>query len=136
MAEGSGVPHFRGIWNAIPRSGTAYWNWNSGVATSGNPGADMRNIGLAGCRDLVHSYLVNISALTAGANITIRMYMLINNVEREVYNQTFIQGTDPDGLWVINGTVGISEQLRVEILSNSPLDDGLQIDDELLIEEN
>jgi len=136
MAESDGVAFQRGIWLAIHRSGSATWNWNGGVATSGLAGADMRLIGLAGCRDIIHSYEVNISALTVGANITIRMYKFIRGTEREIYNETFIQGTDPDGLWIINGTVGIAEQIRVEIFSNNALDDGLQIDDDLLIEEN
>jgi len=136
MAQSDGMPSVRDIRDATHRSGSATWNWNGGVATSGLAGADMRLIGLAGCRDLIHSYEVNISALTVGAQVTIRMYKLIAGVEREIYNQTFIQGTDPDGLWIINGTVGIAEQVRVEIYSNQAADDGLQIDDDLLIEEN
>ena len=136
MAIGGGIALQRGVWAAIHRTGSAWWNWNGGVATSGNPGADMRLIGLAGCRDLIHSYEINISFLTVGALITIRMYKMISDVEREVYNQTFTQGTDPDGLWIINGTLGIAEQLRVEIFSNQAADDGLQIDDDALIEEN
>lgn len=99
-------------------------NWNSGVATSGNAGADLCYIGAVGERNKVLSLLVSIRNLTVGANVTVRMYHLINGTEDEVYNQTFIAGTDPNGLWIINGTVGIHDVLRVELLSNNAGDDG------------
>lgn len=109
-------------------------NWNSGVATSGNAGADLVTIGAADVRYKLHSLLINISALTAAATITIRLYMLVNGTEREVYSQTFTVGTDPDGVWVVNGTLGIHEALRVEVHSNNGLDDGAAVDYDYMLE--
>jgi len=106
-----------------PATGNLPANWNSGVATSGNPGADLVTLGAANVKNKVHSLLVDISGLTLAATIRVRLFQLVNGVEREVYNQTFVQGTDPDGLWIINGTVGIHEALRVELHSNNALDD-------------
>jgi hypothetical protein len=110
-----------------PLSNVVIANWNSGVATSGNAGADLVTIGAAGVKKKVHSLVVSIRNLTVGATITIRMYMEVNGVEDEVYDQTYVQGVDPDGVWVIDGTVGIHEALRVEVYSNNAADDGAQV---------
>jgi hypothetical protein len=103
-------------------------NWNSGVATSGQPGADLVTIGAVNTRYKVHGLHVDISALTPGASITVRLYTtttgagLING-----YAQTFVAGTDPNDLWIINGTLEIDNLLRVEVYSNNPADDGLGV---------
>jgi len=106
-----------------PANGNLAANWNSGVATSGNPGADLVTLGADNVKNKVNSLLVDISGLTVGATITVRLFQLVNGVEREVYSETFVRGTDPDGLWIINGTVGIHEALRVEVHSNNAADD-------------
>ena len=108
----------------IVYSGYGTPNWNSGFATSGDPGSDVTPIGSAGGEYIVHSLFLNIAALTPGANVTVRMYTLIATIEACVYRQTFVQGTDPDGLWIINGSLGISEILRVELYSDQGGDDG------------
>ena len=113
--------NIRGV---IVYSGHGTPNWNSGVATSGEAGADVTPIGSAGGEYIVHSLFLNIVALTPGANVTVRMYTLIHAMEACVYRQTFVQGTDPDGLWIINGSLGISEILRVELYSDQAGDDG------------
>jgi hypothetical protein len=89
--------------------------------------------GLAG-RMKLHSLLVNISALTPGATITVKLFMEVNGVERKVYNQDFTQGTDPDGLWIVNGTVGIHEALRVEVESDNAGDNGAAINYDYMLE--
>ncbi|GAH30918.1 unnamed protein product [marine sediment metagenome] len=99
-------------------------DWQSGIATSGETGGDLVTIGTAGDRKKVHSLVVGIGALTIGANITIRLYRLVNGVETRVYRETFIVGTDPNGLWVINGTLEIDGTLRVEVQSDTPADNG------------
>lgn len=109
-------------------------NWNSGVATSGNPGADLASIGANDTKNKLHSLLVNISALTAGATVRVRLFMQVNGVESQVYNQTFIKGTDPDGLWIVNGTVGIHEALRAELHSDNPADDSKAVDYDYMLE--
>jgi len=51
-----------------------------------------------------------------------------------VYEQSFTGGTDPDGLWIINGTVGIHEALRVEVESNNAADNGLAVNYDYMLE--
>ncbi len=109
-------------------------NWNTGFATSGNAGADLVTIGAAEVNYKVHSLIVSMRNLTLVAMVTIRMYTEVNGVEDEVYNQTFIKGTDPDGIWVINGTLGIHKALRVEVYSNKVADDGAAIDYDYMLE--
>ncbi len=117
-----------------PASGTVAANWNSGVATSGLAGADLVTLGANDTNNLVQSLLVNISALTAGAIITIRLYQQVKGTERQVYSQNFVQGTDPDGCWVVDGEVGIHEAVRVEVYSNNGLDDAANVDYDYTLE--
>ena len=117
-----------------PHVGTLAANWQSGVATSTEAGADLVSIGVDNTKYKLHSLLLNISALTPGATITVKLFMEVTGTERKVYNQPFVQGTDPDGLWIVNGTVGIHDVLRVEVQSNNPLDDMLNIDYDYMLE--
>lgn len=117
-----------------PASGSVNANWNSGVATSGNPGADLITVGATATRYKVHSLLVSIAGLSPGATVTVRLYTSVNGTEREVYSQAFTQGTDPDGLWIINGTLTIHEALRVELHSNNAADDGAPVEYNYMME--
>jgi len=117
-----------------PVSGSVADNWNSGTATSGETGADIVTIGASGTRNKLHSLLLNISDFQAGAKVTVKLFMQINGTERKVYEQEFKQGNDPDGLWIVNGTVGIHEVLRVEAESNKAADDGVSMDYDYLLE--
>ena len=118
-----------------PVTGQTTANWNSGVGTSGETGADLVAIGSHGVRYKLHSFLINISALAAGATVTVRLFMQVDGAERKVYQQTFTKGTDPDGLWIVNGAVGIHEALRCESHSNNAADDGKAIDYDYMLEE-
>ncbi len=117
-----------------PYAGSANGNWNSGTASSGNPGADLATIGADDIEYKFHSLVVDISNLTDGATVRVRLFMEVNGVERQVYNQTFLKGTDPDGLWIVNGTVGIHEELRVEVYSSVPADNGKTVDYDYMLE--
>lgn len=123
-----------GVSGLTPVSNTVAANWNSGVATSGLAGGDLVTIGADGANGIVHSMLVSIRALTAGATITVRLYQQVNGVEDMVYSQDFVQGTDPSGLWIVNGPVGVHEALRVEVMSNNALDDALNVHYDYLLE--
>ena len=112
---------------AVPGVGAATENWNAAEA-------DIVSIGANDTKNKLHSLVLNISALTATATITIRMYMQVNGVERKVYDQDFVKDTDPDGLWVVNGTVGIHEVLRVTAQSDNAGDDGKAIDYDYMLE--
>lgn len=116
---------------AAPVSDSTTADWNAGEANIVSIGADNTKYKL-------HSLLLNISALdndaAGGSAITIRMYMEVNGAERKVYEQTFTQGTDPDGLWIVNGTLGIHEVLRVTAQSDKGPDDGEAIDYDYMLE--
>jgi len=117
-----------------PVSGSITGNWNSGTATSGETGADVVTIGANDSKKKLHSLLLNISNFQAGAKITVKLLLQVNGVERKVYEQEFKQGTDPDGLWIVNGTVGIHDVLRVEAESNKAADDGVAMDYDYMLE--
>ena len=117
-----------------PASGSVTGNWYSGTATSGQTGADLITIGANDIKKKLHSLLINIGLLQAGAKVTVRLYMQVNGTERKVYQEEFTQGTDPDGLWIVNGSVGIHEALRVEAMSNKSADNGAVLEYDYMLE--
>jgi hypothetical protein len=117
-----------------PVSGSVTANWQSGTATSGEAGADLVTIGASNIKYKLHSLIVNISAVTAGAVIVLKLFMKVNGAERKVYHQSFTKGTDPDGLWIVNGTVGIHDVLRVELESNNAADNGKAVEYDYMLE--
>ena len=109
-----------------PASGSTTANWN--IAES-----DVASIGTDGTKYKLHSLLISIHNLV-GTVITVRMYMQVNGTERRVYQQTFDAATDPPGLWIINGTLGIHEVLRVTLQSNNAADNGKAVDCDYMLE--
>ncbi|GAI61510.1 unnamed protein product, partial [marine sediment metagenome] len=94
-------------------------------------------LGAAGVENKIHSLLVNISALTAGAAIKVKLFMKVHGTERKVYppqGTTWTKGTDPDGLWIIDGILSIHEALRVEVESDKANDNGKAIDYDYMLE--
>lgn len=110
-----------------PVVGTATEDWNAAEA-------DIVSIGANDTNNKLHLLVLSIDEITAASVITIRMYMQTNGVERKVYDQDFVKDTDPDGLWIVNGTVGIHEVLRVTAQSNAGADDAKNIDYDYLLE--
>jgi len=117
-----------------PASGSVTGNWNSGTATSGEAGADVVAIGVDDTKKKLHSLLINVSSLQSGGKVTVKLFMQVNGTERKVYEEEFDKGTDPDGLWIVNGTVGIHEALRVEAETNKAADDGAAIEYDYILE--
>jgi len=117
-----------------PASGSVNGNWNSGTATSGETGANVVTIGANGTKNKLHSLLINVSSLQAGGKVTVKLFTQVNGAERKVYEEEFSKGTDPDGLWIVNGTVGIHEALRVEAETNKAADDGAAIEYDYMLE--
>ncbi|MFC1869807.1 hypothetical protein ACFLYE_00880 [Chloroflexota bacterium] len=117
-----------------PASGSVTGNWNSGTATSGETGADLITIGSNNTRKKLHSLLINISSLQVVAKVTVKLFMQVNGTERKVYQEEFTKGTEPDGLWIVNGTVGIHEVLRVEVTSSKTADNGAAIGYDYMLE--
>jgi len=95
--------------------------------------ADVISIGAINMRYKLHSLLLSIHNLT-GTVITVRLYMRVKGVERKVYEQAFNAAMDPPGLWVVNGTVGIHEALRVTLQSNEVADNGQAVDYDFILE--
>ena len=118
-----------------PVSGSTTGNWQSGTATSGETGADVVTIGANDTKKKLHSLLLSIHNFVLGGRVTVKVFMQVNGTERKVYQEDFNKGTDPDGLWVVNGTVGIHEALRVELQSNRAADNGVALDYDYMLEE-
>jgi len=108
----------------VTDSVTADWN----TAES-----DVVSVGAADTRYKLHSLLISIHNL-AGTVITVRMYMPVNGNERKVYEQTFNAAADPAGLWLVNGTIGIHQVLRVTLESDNAADNGKEVDYDFMLE--
>ncbi len=109
-----------------PVSGSAVANW-------GSDEQEVITIGTAGFKCKVQSLLLSIRN-QVGTSITVRMYLIVNGVEDKVYEQSFDPSSDPPGLWIINGTVGIHEALRVTLQSDSQDDNGQAVDYDYMLE--
>lgn len=108
-----------------PVSGVTAANWQTAEQ-------DVVSLGADNVRNKLHSLLLDINAL--GGQITIRLYMQINGVERRVYQQTFTVAADGPGIWIVNGTIGIHEVLRVTLESNLPADNGRNVAYDYMLE--
>ena len=117
-----------------PVSGSVTGNWQSGTATSGETGADVITIGANDTKKKLHSLLLSIHNFTSGGKVTVKLFMQVNGTERKVYQEDFNKGNDPDGLWVVNGVIGIHEALRVEMQSNRAADNGVALDYDYMLE--
>ena len=117
-----------------PVSGSVTGNWQSGTATSGETGADVVTIGANDTKKKLHSLLLSIHNFTSGGKVTVKLFMQVNGTERKVYQEDFNKGNDPDGLWVVNGSVGIHEALRVEAMSNKSADNGAALEYDYMLE--
>lgn len=111
----------------IPDSGSATGQWNSGVATSTIAGDDLVELGTEGIVSWIHSLVIDISRFSIGSTVTIRLYQTVDGVDTESYAQNFATGVDPNGIWIINGSVAIDGILRVEVRSDQPVDDGVRV---------
>ena len=108
-----------------PISGTVVADWQLAEQ-------DLVMIGDSDARNKLHSLLIDINALTG--TITVRLYMPVNGVERRVYQQGFTLAADGPGLWIVNGTVGIHEVLRVTVESDNAADNGQSVAYDYMLE--
>jgi len=97
-------------------------NWNTAVDSPDGTGGLLVNLGTAATRKKLHSLLLDVSALTDGAIIQVKLFIKINDTQRKVYDETFTIATDPDGLWIVNGTVGLHDILSVAVYSDNSED--------------
>ena len=115
--------------------GSTTVNWQSGTGTSGSAGGDVVTIGTNDDGKLVDSLIVDISALTAAANINIRLYQQINGTEKCILDDDYLVGTDPQAIAVINSPIGMYEALRCELSSDNALDNAKTIPYEYTLED-
>jgi len=109
-----------------PPTGSVTADWQAAEA-------DVVSVGANNTRYKLHSLLLSIHNLV-GTAVTVRLYMQVNGVERKVYEQAFDATSDPPGLWIVNGTVGIHEVLRVTMQSNNAADNGRSVDYDYMLE--
>jgi hypothetical protein len=109
-----------------PAQGSTTANWNTAES-------NVVSIGAGDVRHKLHSLMLSIHSLV-GTTITVRLYMQVNGTERKVYEQSFDATSDPPGLWIVNGTVGIHEILRVTLQSNNAADNGQAVDYDYMLE--
>jgi hypothetical protein len=102
-----------------PTVGSTTANWNTATGTSGEAGEDLVTIGADNTKYKLLGLWLDVSACTNGALLTVKMFTQINGTERKVYSQSFLVNTDPDGLWIVQGVLGIHEALRVEVYSGT-----------------
>ncbi|MFC2016473.1 hypothetical protein ACFLUF_02040 [Chloroflexota bacterium] len=117
-----------------PASGSVTANWQSGTASSGETGADVVTFGANDTKKKLHSLLLSIHNFASGGKVIVKLFMQVNGTERKVYEKQFTKGTDPDGLWVVNSTVGIHEALRVEAKSDKGADNGVALHYDYMLE--
>ena len=111
---------------AAPVVGSTTANWQTAEA-------DVVSIGTDNIKYKLHSLILSIHNLV-GTVITIRLYQQVNGVERKCYQQTFDATTEPLGVWVVNGTVGIHEVLRVSLQSNNAADNAKAVHYDYMLE--
>jgi hypothetical protein len=109
-----------------PLTGSTIANWQTAEA-------GVVSVGAADTRYKLHSLLISIHNLV-GSVITIRLYMRVREEERKVYEQVFDTAADPPGIWVVNGTIGLHEVLRVTIQSNDAADNDKSVDYDYMLE--
>jgi len=100
-------------------------DWNSGVATSLKPGADLFTIGSVGkWFRLTEAYLL-LTGFNAAATVTIRVYLDIAGAEREMPEEEWEVAFDGELAYIFwLWQVEIYGPLRVEVHSDQVADDG------------
>ena len=125
----AGVSDLSGIL-LTPVSNSVVANWNTAPQI-------VCVIGAAKARYLVQSFIIDITG-TIG-NITLRMYISVNGVQREIFptksGTTFnVPAGDAPGVALINGTYGIANILTITAQSDNVADNGVAIGYEYFLE--
>jgi len=107
--------------------GTTTANWNSGVATSGQPGADVITIGGPGKWYRLNQFIIIMTGFSALATVYTREYLDVAGVNRLILVDDY--GPPPPVLafmswWFDAEFYG---PYRVEVYSDQAADDGLAV---------
>jgi hypothetical protein len=113
---------FSGGSGISPTRNTVTGNWQAAET-------NLVSLGIAGGVRTINMLAIGIQNLVG--NISIRMYMQVNGVERQIYPiplaWTYNVAVDPPAIPVINGTMGIFGLLRVTIQSDNAADNGAAV---------
>ncbi|MDD5700439.1 MAG: hypothetical protein PHU23_00190 [Dehalococcoidales bacterium] len=116
----------------VPGNTTA--NWNSGVATSGNPGADLVTIGTPGQWCDVSNAVLRLADFNVAATVTVRAYTNMMGVEVEIMNEDYSVAADGEVVFMIWWwEVEQYGAVRVEVFSDQVADDGVTVSHEYRI---
>lgn len=98
--------------------------------------ADIVSLGQTASLNKVHSLLIDLSALTVGATITLRMYEKVNGSEKLLQPTplTFVVSASMGAIPLLDGTFGIHDVLRITAQSDNALDDGKDINYSAVVE--
>lgn len=102
-----------------PSESSTTKNWKTVADSPDGTGGIITTIGAAATRKKVHSLLLDVNALTAASAIEVKLFIKINGIQRKVYEESFVVGTDTDGLWIIDGTLGIHDVLTIAVYSDT-----------------
>jgi len=120
------MAHLSGL---TPVTGALTANWQAAEQ-------DLVTIGADNVRYKLHLLAVGIQNLIG--NISIRLYMQVNGVERRIYPipaaTTWVAATDAPVISIVNGTMGIHEALRVTVQSDNGADNGQIVDYDYMLE--
>lgn len=105
--------------------GTVTADWNSGVATSGLPGADLFTYGGVGqWWRLTEAYLV-LTGFDLAATVTVRVYLTIAGEERQMPEEEWEVAFDGPLAYIFwFWEVEIYGPIRIEVHSDQAADDG------------
>ncbi len=107
--------------------------WGS-TSSSWSSESDVISVGEAGGRLLLHSLVLGVGELS-GSVLTVRMYLKVAGGEQKVYQQEFGRDDRTEALWIVNGSVGIHDMLRVTLQSSDPADDGRPVHYDYMVQE-
>lgn len=117
-------------------NGSIAANWNTGVGTSGEAGADLVIIGAPLTFNKLHALIIGIGALAG--NVNIKLFANVNGVDTRIFppkpTTWNIAAGDAPGVAVINGTIGLRNALRVEVFSDLFADNMQPVSHDFLLE--
>lgn len=113
---------------SAPVVGETIANWNTAEQ-------DVLMIGESGVVYWPALTLINIGFLTPGAVITIRAYMVVNEVEQQIGEDDYTVGVDYNIQWFSGLFLfAFHEPVRITAQSDTPADNGLPIKYDYIIE--
>jgi hypothetical protein len=109
-------------------------NWNSGVATSGQPGADLITVGKVNQWYRLNQAIVVMTGFNAAATVTVREYGLVAGVERLLLTDDWTMPQEIAFLswWFDAEFYG---PYRVEVYSDQAVDDGVAVASEYRVKD-